>query len=291
MSREALALIVALAGCTGTASSTEGTTATTTAGAGGGFGGAGASTSTAVGGAGGAPSIPLVDEGLLARYFLDEAPGSILVRDAAPDPLDLDLTAAPVMAFEPLPKRSGLHWTQAGDGGLCATEVGATKVAVLDGATAATLEAVVEVSDAVLAGSRVVYFGDVDDSGRLGLVLPTTVSAEVRMSGNVGTFEVDLASLGRVVLHAVIDTEAAEPAARVRLFVDGAPAVRVSGEEVAPATAVALPPEHTFVLGNRLSSDRSFEGTLYYAAVYDRALSQAEVLQNTASLLDSDDPR
>ncbi len=46
---------------------------------------------------------------------------------------------------------------------------------------------------------------------------------------------------------------------------------------------------HSLTLGNRDNGDRSLSGTMHYAAIYDRALSEAEIQHNAALLGALDD--
>jgi hypothetical protein len=111
-------------------------------------------------------------------------------------------------------------------------------------------------------------------------------------TGTVAEWSVDLLSLGRVVAHIVLDTTLATATERVRLYVNGsdqgAPGV-LSNPPLLNAETELIAPTDSYALGNRTIGGRSFQGTLYYCAMYSTALTPAEVQQNAAVLMMDDD--
>jgi hypothetical protein len=298
-----VSLFVLLAACTGTPSTTEGTTSAATtggfgqgahAGNGGDEGGGGAGGSGA-GGSGAGGSIPetLVDRGLVARYFIDEAPSGTdptELIDAAPDPLPLALSYAGVMTFGERDGQRGLLFSAKEQLDVASTPIAGTKIFTrLSGKTTATLEVVVAIDDASISQSRLIYVGEASEAGRFSLNAPQVDRVYVNWRGydRIGAFVVDLGP-ARVVLHAVLNTTA-EPEHRVRAFANGSPLPRIGGLIPGEGAGILLDGDEDLMIGNRPSGYRTPEGAIFYGAVYDVALSDEEVLRNAKALLASDD--
>jgi concanavalin A-like lectin/glucanase superfamily protein len=285
---------IGLLACTGTPSATEGAQASVSSssaggagGHGGGSGGAGASG----GSEGGSP--PLLDDELVARYFIDEAASGqtpTTLADAAPDPLPLALSYVPQMTFTEKDGHRGLQFTATELDGRASVLADATKIQDrLAGSLVATIEAVFELEDVSTNGSRIVHIGfDTEWFFSLGSSAPNRL--RVFISGTeIGRFVTPLPTLGRVVVHAVIDNTQADPEARCRLYVDGSPVLRIAGTPMDQNEAFTLPNGKHFVLGNREIGLRTFQGILYYAALYQTAFTEEQVADNTRALLQYDD--
>jgi hypothetical protein len=309
------------AGGAGTTSSS-----TTSTSGGGGAGGATSST-TSTGGAGGAGGSidpcgtpvagKLVDCGLVARYFLDEAASGtspVAVLDAAPNPLHLPTSYLNQLAYTEDAGHRGLRWPVAAVDGGPATAVAGSKLQGFDGGTTLTIEVVVDIDQATSDTFRICNLGAGPYSAfALGADLPEVVRnvpvigppINVELRGRFTTsdysyarFPVALGQIGRVVLHAVIDTTESVRTDRMRLYVNG---TRIAvdelyselGDGLGPAQGEALFVEatETFSIGNRTLGGRSPEGTIYYTAIYDHALEQAQISHNALELLANDDTR
>ncbi|WP_437806329.1 LamG-like jellyroll fold domain-containing protein [Sorangium sp. So ce1078] len=281
--------------------------------AGGGTAGSGAAAGSGEGGSagGGAGGLDcardascLTDDGLIVRYFLDEAAtGSApaQVEDAAEAPMPLALTYGPEMSFgTDGAAHSGLSWTAAGADGRASALIDGTKIqSALQGTIAGTIEAVLRIAEVVEGGSRIVHIGTGAEGGRFTLRSETPGQIVFWWNGDFcgGAWDADLPE--RAVMHGVFDSTVQEPAAdRVRLYINGVPARRrnpVGGYcgmhvSVPPlGTTLDLPDGRHLVLGNRELGGRTFSGALYYAALYARALTAAEIERHTAALLASDD--
>ncbi|WP_437685123.1 LamG-like jellyroll fold domain-containing protein [Sorangium sp. So ce176] len=269
---------------------------------GGGEGGAGA------GGAGGSDCTRdascLTDDGLVARYFLDEAKAGSAptqVEDAAEAPMPLALTYGPEMSFaDDGAAHSGLSWTAVAADSRASAAIDGTKIhAALHGSTTGTIEAVLRIAEVVLDGSRIVHIGSGTESGRFTLRSEHPGQIELWWNGTNCGGAWDAALPERAVVHGVLDTTVQEPAAdRVRLYVNGALAPRsdpivgycAMHKRVPPLdAALDLAEGRHLVLGNRELGGRSYSGAMYYAALYAKALTAAEIEQNAAALLVSDD--
>ena len=292
-------------GGAGTTSGTSTTSSTTSAGSGGGE----------AGGGGGAPDpcVPtagrLVDCGLLARYFLDEAasgtrPAAAL--DAAPNPLHLPIDYAGGLAYAEHVGQRGLSFPTAAQSGGAFSAAAGTKLFGLNGSTGGTVEAVLDYEEVTYLGTRIVHLGrDTAASFSLASAFdwamgeptidqPTEVQIRAMFAPGAVTAHYDLAlfELGRVVLHGVIDTTRPEVDQRMRLYLNGVQIpVREYSDDLSPDQGVSftLSAQDSIGLGNRAIGERSPRGTLYYGAYYAHPLDQAQITHNVAQLLADDD--
>jgi len=224
-----------------------------------------------------------------------------MVQDAAPDPMPLPLdygaigtgggTTAPNMSFAEMGGQRGLTWQEKNRSGSAFTTVVGSKLLVLDASTEATIECVADVQDAGGAGvcNRLSHLG-VDTNGTFTLCVNDPNVVSFRLNGTKPEeWNVGLSSLGRTVLHLVLDTQRSQPDDRVRLFVDGVARGigDVTNSPPAAGDAIALS-AGDYVLGNRISGDGAVLGTLHYCALYAVALTDAEIAHN-AQLLEVDD--
>jgi hypothetical protein len=266
------------------------------AGAGPTSGGAGGLGGDGAGGVGGQPP-PLNDRGLLARYYLDEAtsgstPAS--VADAAPAPLDLPMDYSGPVTFDAPGGHAGLTWPDFGvDGGAHATIAG-TKIEQIHGSTTGTIECVVELVASSPSSSRLSHIGTGSDPGRFTLYSDeaTTAGFDWLAGDSAEEWAVDFAALGRTVLHLVLDTNRADPEDRILLYINGQvqpPGGTINVLPALGATTALVVGTDSYALGNRAIGGRSFHGHLFYSALYTAALTDAEIQENAAILLASDD--
>jgi len=263
---------------------------TTSSGGGGGGGGVGGS-----GGDGGARA-ELTDRGLLARYFLDDdATNGVppTLTDSAPEPLSLNTTATQGMTLTGTPGRGALNWPAAGFDDRASAPVNGSKIRKLAGLTTGTIELVIEVDGVASLVSRLIYTGFGSELGDFALGSGDGLRMSFYWGRLAARWQVDFAALNRVVLHVVLDTSQAAVQDRTRLYVD---AMLVPQQtNVAnllppqPDETTNLPPDLHFALGNREIGGRSFQGSLFYAALYTSALSSQEVEVNAARLANNDD--
>ena len=273
-------------------STDDGATTTTSGG-----GTSGSSTAAMDGASSSGGGEGLVEDGLLVRYFLDdEAPGPVPadteLEDHGPG-VSLDL---PIIVAQGQPEfivdadgNSGLSWTNVNNDGRPVAELddpGGSKLLELDGATQVTLEIVAAIEQVHSMGSRFIHIGTGDTSHSLALSARGTGSLRLRthVSNTTAVWELELDG-ERTVYTAVIDLELAQDD-RYRLFANGS---EVEPSEFLDVNALQIDSDHELSLGNRSNGDRAMEGALFYAAIYDRALSPEEVQQNADLLGDSDD--
>jgi hypothetical protein len=240
------------------------------------------STSTAAGGSEG-----LIDQDVLARYFIDEAASGtppVNALDSAPLPADLGLRFDGNAHYTEVNGQRGIQWdVAAGDSDaffVIANDLSG-KLWQLNGATEATLELVVDVDAAAPMGSPLMYFGsDNTPFGALAVWTDDSSVAVVLGTSAGGLFNASLVGLGRVVLHAVIAPSS------IALYVDGMPAS--SNGNPVPATIDLADSSH-FLLGNDRTYAASMSGIIHYVAIYLRAFGTSEVTHNAQLLAISDD--
>ncbi len=267
-----------------------------TAGGGGVVGGGG------TGGHGGQPPV-LTDRGLVVRYYLDEAASGQApteIHDGAVNPLDLTLSYAPELSFIEIAGNRGLQWTEASAEGRATVAVAGTKLLdTIHDSTMATAELVVAVENSVYFDRFLSVHLSNQPGDHFGLALPfgaTSISFHpyAWTGDNAGEWTVALTTLGRVVIHVVIDTTLSAEADRTRLFVDGSAAAATT----APSTTfvplqagatIDLGTNTIFTVGNKPGTSRSIQGTIFYVALYAAALTGAEIDNNGKVLIANDD--
>lgn len=239
------------------------------------------------------------DDQLLVRYYLDEASQGQRrdqARDAAAQPLHLDHGWVPEVLYAINERGNrGLQWLESGvDGGPSAPLVGTKLMDGLHGQTAVTIEAVADVQASTPSSFILAVGHGVTDSAadvRLGLATYGAGVLIFRMGGEVvAHWTVDLPTSERAVLHLVLETTTTEDD-RVRLYVDGQ---RLPAEKhndwPAEGETIELNDDCELVLGNRPHARAaSFGGTLYYAALYAKALDADQIAAHYDVLLVSDD--
>ncbi|MEQ9320735.1 MAG: LamG-like jellyroll fold domain-containing protein [Polyangiaceae bacterium] len=268
-----------------------------TGGAGGGesTGGTGGEGGTGgLGGAGGTDPTGLSDDGLLARYFFDDARRGMApttALDASPNDVHLSIVFDNgELLWDTLNDNAGLRWPNPGaDGSAQVIDVSDTPLGEgLAGSPTATVEVVARI-DAVTGTSSRLF--DIGHAAQTQLSLGSDIlgSFEVRLADTaMGTFSSTDAIGTRQVYHLVIDLDAMGRKA-VALYADGAPHPTMSRHAVM-TMGIPIDSLDAFVVGNRLDGNRSIEGFIGYVALYDVPFDDARIADHTARLLASDDP-
>jgi hypothetical protein len=240
----------------------------------------------------------LVNRGLLTRYFIDEATDGtepLVLEDSAPDPLPLTIDYAGEGEFIDDGGNRGLRWNALTDQGQAAALLAEdSKVwEGLDGTTTGTIELVVDI-DQFVDGSRLSHVGESDDSGVFTLRIESAgvlAFSWNNATGGRATWNIDLVTRGRTVLHLVLDTGRNNANERVRLYADGVEQTSSGGAPPDRNLAIDIVTgsltEH--VLANRAAGERGIAGTFYYASMYTAALEPAEVAHNFDILDVNDD--
>jgi len=240
---------------------------------------------------------PLFDDGLIARYFIDEAGGGTApteLHNAIAPAFGLSLSYGHMDFDEPALGQRGLRWTAIGAaGGASAQLADSTLRQRLDGQTQMTLELVAALAQASDGKdlSRLSHIGPagLGAPSDLTLALPGRGAIEMYWNGGARagywTFS---PTDGRRVIHVVLDTDTA---ARVSAYVDGQPATHEDMMVAPPLEGeqIELSDEAVWTLGNRPEGGHSFVGHLHYAAIYDTALTAEAIEQNQTRLRICDD--
>lgn len=238
----------------------------------------------------------LDDADLVVRYTMDEADegqAPTQLEDSADDPLPLPISYTPGMEWVDVGGHRGLHWNAPGVDGHAGLPLDGTKIdTMLNGTARATIELVMAVEQIDNSGSRFLHVGTDDETGFFTLSTSSSGSMSFYVNtdlSHAGRWQLDATNGQRRVYHLVLDTTEAREEQQVRLYVDGWLGPWNGGSPPDVNVPIELGPGRDFVLGNRTIGQRSFQGTMFYAAVYARAMSASEVVGHAAVLLETDD--
>jgi cysteine-rich repeat protein len=236
----------------------------------------------------------LIDRGLVARYYLDDAgpndPAPMSVADAAPSPLNLPLvynSGEPRFVAEPTGR--GLRWSAASGGGRATASASGKIRSRLDGSTRATLEVVATVLDDSNA-SRILYVGQDQGYGDLSMLIAGS-SLYLGYNGRIQSWSIPTAARQQRAVFTLVFDSTRDRSDRLHAYVNGESLRNPVYVPVDGDTTLAIPGGRDLVIGNRPQGGWSPEGVISYAALYDEGLSSAEVQHNTQLLLQRDDPR
>lgn len=242
-----------------------------------------------------------VGERLVARYYINEDPatGAAEIADTSADPLPLSILnpdpQSPELALtEDAEGHRGLTWAAAGSAAVAVGAITGTKVQLrLNGNQAFTIELVARI-ESIVNFARLLFIGRSEPNQNPTDALVLRFDGMGRLQAyvddtSIGLWAYDYVNAGRSVLHLVVDTAQPIPEIRRRLYVNGALAPSFDATAPAQLSNVNLSMATTLSLGNRTAGTHSFGGTLYYAALYDAALTEEEISANAAQLLLEDD--
>lgn len=257
---------------------------------------------------------PLTTTGLVVRYFFDEAASGTTptqAMDVGPTPaFDLDLTYGSALSYAEVSGHRGLESTSDVGSHRAFKSIDNTSDKIRDafqGVQKATIEIVIVLDAATNAVSRI--FGISDRvSGTDGILMfeYDADATKTASTGGPGAFTISwggvrvrnrekIEPVSRRVMHVVIDTTQADNANRVRFYTDGALDTTDMGAmltTVVQNSTLSIPSGSGLVAMNRghtTTWDRSFDGILFYAALYNVALNDAAIAQNATTLLADDD--
>lgn len=239
----------------------------------------------------------LIETNLLVRYFLDEqgmgpAPDGGFVLDSGPGPkVDLQLVVAGGQPdYAQKAGQRGLEWTNPSNAGRPVAPVVGTKLNALNGGSEVTIQWVSEADTVSSNGSRLVHIGALETEQSIAIASRSLDELEFRThyDNRTAVFEV-AQDQGRAVYTFIADLSELEGGDPFLLFVDNVPQLPTNTNKPPANATLQVDPDHLLSLGNRDDGGRALGGVLYYAAIYDRALSVAEVEHNVAILLADDD--
>lgn len=241
-----------------------------------------------------AQTIMLVDRGLVARYFIDEAASGqtpTSLTDSAPSPLSLPLTFGQA-TFTEVNGHRGLQWAANTSSGKGEISLAGTKfLQQLVPARTVTIEVVVQITSSGGSGNESQITGM--RGSNPDFMLTSLNGTDIRFFKPFGsegaTWSNVNAAQQRMVLHLVFDSQQANPSDRIDLFVNGLGIIKTASFPPAMGQTVGLGGSDEFMLGNRQQSDRSIAGTIFYVAYYQVALNDTEIASNAQRLLSNDD--
>ena len=243
-----------------------------------------------------AASFGLVSNGLVDRYFIEEAASGqspTELVDAAPSPLNLPIIYDGTNpTYKEISTGRGWESTTTTNQGRASILVDGTKVqTLLDGSTQGTIEVVLQVDAVTTLCSRLSHVGASSESGYFTLSSCNLNQVNLYMFGNTlrGQWNPAFGTSGRIVLTLVYDSTLSTAADRVKLYKDGALLTKTGGTDPPQNETISIPNGTNFVVANRELCCRSFDGDIYYAAHYNAALTAANVSDNSIILLTNDD--
>jgi hypothetical protein len=241
-------------------------------------------------GDGAVDALALTDEGLLVRYFIDEAAsgqGPTELADSAPTPLPLALQYTPAMSFS---NGRGLHWTTADDAGRASTPIDTTKIeTLLDPSKTFTLEVVAAIAANGAGENRFMSVAQGTATyGSIALITSDLVSLRLHLGTAAVYWSVPWAQ-GRLVIHCVVDTTQVDATDRALLYVNGALATRTGGTSPGLNYDPPILSTDYLTIGNVEGAGRSPAGDVSYVAIYTKALTPAQVAANAQRLAANDD--
>lgn len=238
----------------------------------------------------------LVDQGLVGRWFIDEAAEGTdppFVADSVMPPMNLVIErdeGSPY--YDTTAGNRGLRWDEVNRDGRARIPIAGTRIQdEIDNNETATFELVVEVTAVQSQASRIINIGEGNDS-EFALASAGPGELHIRWDGGDRIFFEHMFSGEREVLHVVVDTTEAEDADRIRVYADGEPIPRsllADSDPIEKGVGLPLSGSAVFVLGNRDGGHRTYQGAMRYAAVYSVAMTQTDIAHNAMLLLDNDD--
>lgn len=236
----------------------------------------------------------LLDTGLLARWYIDEAEADQRIErlvDSHAPAVDLALDYhGNSPSFAVVDGNRGLQWPEVGQNGRPQAPIMGNKLYDdLGGASEVTFELVLAVQEVDTDTSRFLHFGDGNQSGDFVIGSDDPGLLELRWDGIDSRRFAATFTGARQVLHVVVDTSEGGPENRFRAYLDGVELASMGSQAPALGAGLPLDPSSSLVLGNRADGQRSFRGTLHYAAIYRAAFEPEDVAHDTAVLLASDD--
>jgi hypothetical protein len=234
----------------------------------------------------------------IVMYPLDEASdgqGPTQAVDAMGSPYNLDLQyhgTSPDYFSEATGK--GLEWFSTNNNGWARgpspLTAGNKVYDALHGSQQASICCVVDIDAVTTDYSRLVHIGAGSNNGDF--CMRTNHVDRVYVCWNntqYAYYEVDFDTSGRIVLHCIVDTSQSVEANRIQLYKNGMRLTAAGGSFPPQNDTLSISGSSYLYLGNRGSGARSFDGKMYYAAVYDVAMAFDQIISEVSALLADDD--
>ena len=244
--------------------------------------------------------MPLVDTGLVCRYFIDEAASGTsptAVDDKSSNAYDLDTInygSGNMSYSEPSANQRGLESTATSGVQRAVHAITASDAVdtALDGSKVCTFEIVIRV-DSFISDTRIFGINDrVGSTGKLILRAGSATTWRFAINDGSAITSIDWSLTTRSVLHIVVDTAEATEGDRIKIYQDNV--LDITGQySIAQNTTFSLSAGSSDLIAfnreNSGSFDASFDGELFYAAIYDGVLSSGDRTTNFNILTSDDD--
>jgi hypothetical protein len=235
----------------------------------------------------------LIDRGLVARYFMDEAASGQLpssLTDSAGSPQALPITYGQATFVETNGHR-GLSFPAISSTGMAEISLGGTKfITELAPKRTVTIEIVAQIATAGAAGSESQLAGL--RGGNPDFMLTALGANDLRFFrpfGSEGATWANANTQQRMVLHLVFDSTRATESERIELFKNGSALTKTTSSPPVLNRTVGLGGGDKLMIGNSPGQNRSIQGTIFYVAYYNEALDATEIANNATRLLANDD--
>lgn len=243
----------------------------------------------------------LVDTGLVARYFFDEAasgstPTEALDGSGVGSAVNLTLTYGGNLNYAETSGNRGLQSTSDSGAQRARYAINNASDKVRDnlhGTQTATIVVVLSATSISSSGGRI--FGINDRAGNNGrLMLRGTSLSDLGVMWNdvLWVHNISITSNTRTVFHIVIDTTEANVDDRIVVYKNGTPFSASTDTPPNQNDTLSLPSDVDLSAFNRESSgnfDRSFTGILYGASLHDAAFTPEEVEEDYDAWVADDD--
>jgi hypothetical protein len=245
--------------------------------------------------------MPLVDTGLVCRYYFDEAASGTTptaVEDHSSNNYDLTEIdyGAGNMFYTEVSGNRGLESTVTTGVQRARRTVSDTSDALrdaIDGLQKITFELVLAIDNVTTNHSRVFVVNDrVGSNARIGLNGRQEGVYFCRWNGNESNDFNESMEGTRKVFHIVYDTTQAAAADRAIAYVNNVAKSMTVTSTITQNSTLSLGTGLDLIACNRENAgtwDRSFDGTLFYAAIYTGAMSAADRTTNYDVLSADDD--
>ena len=253
-------------------------------------GGGAATGGGGVGGGGGVQAV-LTDEGLIARWFLDDPDdGGGTATDQSGNMFNLDFEPqGNAMTFSFPATGRGIEWMAVGDGGRLSLVSGTVLLPTLNNRTTLMIEMVMGPLAGDSAASRLFYVGETNADGHIAITANTNFMDLRLNTMAVGQWPLEPLN-GRAVHHLCVDLGAPVPDA-IRAYIDGVPRTDEMPPPPSLPSAITLTVNSSDVLvGNGNNDNLSPQGRIGYVALYDACLPETVIAGHAQRLLASDDP-
>ena len=235
----------------------------------------------------------LISRGIIARYLINEdtmGTAPMAVRDSTATPFNLPITYDGSLSYVEADGNRGLSWSSEDSVGNAGAAIVGTEVETLDGTTVVTYEIVFAASLSNNA-SRIFHLGSPNNGGDATVRVSGPGELEIRYLNGVGgtSWPDSITSGQRHVVHIVFDSAERDEGERLRAYVDGVRSVRGNSSAIGENATLHLESNAELIIGNRPSGMREPLGTIFYLAIYNVALDDAEVASNATHLTVEDD--